>query len=90
MQEISAPLSMRAEVSMTLRECKGVTSEMGIFIALDEEDTSTGAHVAVGEPCVERGLLFKNPGRKRFSLLPFHCHCHPRLLQAGVSPLLWP
>jgi hypothetical protein len=37
----------------TLRECEGVTSEIGIFIALDEEDTSTGAHVAVGEPCVE-------------------------------------
>jgi hypothetical protein len=67
-------------VSTTLRECEGVTSEMGIFIALDEEDTSTGAHVAVGEPCVERGFLSKNPERKRFFLQPFHCHCHPRSL----------
>jgi hypothetical protein len=65
MHEISTPLSMRAEVLTTLRECKGVTSEIGIFIALDEEDTSMGAHVAVGEPCVEQGLLFKNPKRRR-------------------------
>jgi hypothetical protein len=75
---------------MTLRECEGVTSEIGIFIALDEEDTSTGAHVAVGEPCIERGLLFKNPERKRLFLQPFHRHRHPQSLLVWASPLLQP
>ena len=60
MQEILAPLSIRALVSTAFIVCKGTTSWTGICI-VDEDFTNTFVHDKEGRVCVEELFLSKNP-----------------------------
>ena len=60
MQEMLAPLSMRAWVSMAFIVCKGVMSCIGICIVGDDF-TNTFAQEMEGRVCVGELFLSKNP-----------------------------
>ena len=60
MQEMLAPLSIRALVSMAFIVCEGMTSWTGICI-VGEDFTNTFAHDEEGRVCVGELFLFKNP-----------------------------
>ena len=61
MQEILAPLSIRALVSTAFIVCEGTTSCIGICI-VGEDFTNTFAHDKEGRVCVGELFLSKNPG----------------------------
>ena len=60
MQEMLAPLSIRALVSTAFIVCEGMTSWTGICI-VDEDFTNTFAHDEEGRVCVGELFLSKNP-----------------------------
>ena len=60
MQEILAPLSIRALVSTAFIVCEGTTSCTGICI-VGEDFTNTFAHDTEGRVCVGELFLSKNP-----------------------------
>ena len=75
-QEILAPLSMRAWVSMAFIMCERVMSWTGICIVGDNF-TNTFAHDMEGRVCVGELFLSKNPKvwKKSFAPLPpLHRH----------------
>ena len=82
MQEILAPLSMRARVSTAFIMCEGVMSWIGICIVGDDF-TNTFAQEAEGRVCVGELFLSKNPRVGRKSFTP------PPLLHCRLSPLAW-
>ena len=59
-QEILAPLSIRALVSTAFIVCVGTTSCIGICI-VGEDFTNTFAHDMEGRVCVGEHFLSKNP-----------------------------
>ena len=59
-QEMLAPLSIRALVSMAFIVCEGTTSCIGICI-VGEDLTNTFAHDKEGRVCVGELFLSKNP-----------------------------
>ena len=59
-QEILAPLSIRALVSMAFIVCEGTTSCIGICI-VGKDFTNTFAHDREGRVCVGELFLSKNP-----------------------------
>ena len=60
MQEMLAPLSIRARVSTAFIVCDGTMSWTGICI-VGEDFTNTFAHDKEGRVCVGELFLFKNP-----------------------------
>ena len=60
MQEMLAPLSIRALVSTAFIVCKGTTSCIGICI-VGEDFTNTFAHDEEGRVCIGELFLSKNP-----------------------------
>ena len=60
MQEMLAPLSIKALVSTAFIMCEGTTSCIGICI-VGEDFTNTFAHDREGRVCVGELFLFKNP-----------------------------